>query len=778
MHMMRRIQTVVYGYGAIVANNVLTPIFVITLILVVALSILGQRTDAIFLSSVIVFNTVIAVIQESRARYRLDQLALLNIKTVRRVLGDGVEIIGIDKIAVGDELKLELGDQLLADGVITVATGLELDEALLTGEAVAVPATAGKQAFAGSMVSAGQGVIRVTAIGIGSWAGGIDKQLKATSRRQTPLQRALNRTVSALTVVAAVMSVIILVNGRLEDHALAGTVRTIVTAAISLVPEGLILASSLLLGYSAVKMAKKHILVQRLAAIEGFGRLEYLCLDKTGTLTGPDLEFEQMVLVDPGLTASVRRHLGALAYTGHRSPTIQAMVRGLKLVPTPGLTEQIAFSSSRKYSAVGYKYEGRLYHVALGAPDILQEDLSPELQARLAAWVASGLRVLMLASFESPGAFTLQEATATSATPLAFIVLRGKLRPGIVDVISRLQKNGVHIQVISGDHLGTVQAVAAEVGIEGYENGLTGADLERLPDNQWEKAVFNTTIFARVTPEQKLRLIKQFRSRGYTGMVGDGVNDALALKHADLGIAMAEGSAAARNVADVVLLDNSFRGLPVAIRLASEFVIRLELIAGLFFNRAIYGSLILIMTLIAGVEFPFLPRQVTMMNWFVVALPSIFWSVQPLTVVRRINPKRFFASTLGFAIPNGIISGIAIGAVYLLNAFNAESGSLALRSASVSAMLTTMVLGVAAFLFIPLGLGAKSPKLLHHQLLASLAVASFVAVALMAGGSTFRRFFEIVPVGIAAFVTAGTAVLIAGAFQYGVIARKKIIVEV
>ena len=256
-------------------------------------------------------------------------------------------------------------------------------------------------------------------------------------------------------------------------------------------------------------------------------------------------------------------------------------------------------------------------------------------------------------------------------------------------------------------------------------------------------------------------------------MVGDGVNDALALKHADLGIAMAEGSAAARNVADVVLLDNSFRGLPVAIRLASEFVIRLELIAGLFFNRAIYGSLILIMTLIAGVEFPFLPRQVTMMNWFVVALPSIFWSVQPLTVVRRINPKRFFASTLGFAIPNGIISGIAIGAVYLLNASNAESGSLALRSASVSAMLTTMVLGVAAFLFIPLGLGAKSPKLLHHQLLASLAVASFVAVALMAGGSTFRRFFEIVPVNAVAFVTAGVAVLAAGAIQYGVVARKK-----
>lgn len=770
----KSISKIARDYGAIVVYNLVTPIFIITMILVVALFILGQRTDAIFLSSVISFNSIIAVIQEARARYRVNQLSLLQARTVRRLLGESTEIVSFEAVAPGDLLVLEAGDQVLVDGVAVETSSLELNESLLTGEMLAIQPNVGRQLYAGSIVMAGRGVMKVTAVGEQTWAGKLNQQLKASTHRPTPLQRSLNRTISALTVAAVGISAIILINGRLEEHALAATVRTIVTAAISLVPEGLILASSLLLAVCAVKMARKKILVQRLAAVEGFGRLEFLCLDKTGTLTSPLLEFERLEALDERMARQIQQDLGAIVSIGKPSQTVQAIINGLESLAKAELSEEIAFSSSRKYSAVSYVASGGMRWVALGAPDVLAKQLEPKAQARLNSWTASGLRVLLLVAYDAPKTSTLAEAIQAEAKPLAFIVLRAQLRPGIKEVISRLQRDGTLIKVISGDHLSTVQAVAAQAGIKGYKAGLTGSELEHIAPNQWQDAVMRTTVFARVSPEQKLELIKTFQSHGFTGMVGDGVNDALALKHADLGIAMAEGSSAARDVADVVLLNNSFAGVPVATDLGSEFIIRLELIASLFFNRAIYGTIVLVMTLVAGVEFPFLPRQVTMMNWFVVALPSIFWSIQPLTISKRINPKNFFRATLGFAIPNGLLSGIAIGAIYLLSAGHAEAGSPELASASTLAMLAAAALGVAAFLLVPPSLAARGPQLVKRQILASLGVAALVASILSLGGLQLRRFFEIVPVSMLSLAMAATIVFATVGAQY-ILASKQFV---
>ena len=749
------------GLGRIIWRNVSSPIFIIILALVIALLVLGAFADALFLFSVIFFNTVIATAQELRAKWQVNKLALLNAHGVRKLLADDtVAEVPLAAIAAGDNIIVRAGDQMPVDGTVVQGRNVEVNEALLTGEAKLQARGIGDTVYAGSLVVTGEATVAVTLVGPASRVGQMNATLKTTITRLTPLQQSLNRTIGLLTVLAVVLIVIIFVNGHIEQTPLAELVITAVTGAISLVPEGLLLASSLLLAYAAVQMTQSRILAQRLAAIEGFGRLRYLCVDKTGTLTSPAMVYEQMIVIE-AVPDLIEADLARLV--GHdASPTMAAIGRGLKLPQVEEEPERISFSSERKYSAVRYRHLGRMRTVALGAPEILAAGSLPAaIEQQLAQFTQTGRRVLLLAAY--PNTPNLYQAVAGPAQALALVVLRQDLRPGVKAAVAHLQHTGVAVRVISGDNLATVQAIAAEVGITGSQRGITGSELARLNPRQWSEAVAATVVFARVTPEQKQRLIKSFHELGYTGMVGDGINDALALREADLGIAMAEGSQAARDVADVVLLGNSFVALPKAMALASAFILRLEMVATLFFNRIVASLVILLVTLVVGTDFAYLPRQITLMNWLVVGLPIVFWSLQPIVVTRHSNPAMFFRRTLSFAVPNGLLSGLAIVSTYLWVLGGGPDSPALLAEARTLAIAMTVILGLAAFLLSPRALGIAAPGLVWRQL--GLSVVALVAVGVSAAGGQFsRHFFGLVGlhwryVAVAAVIAAGVITL-------------------
>ena len=752
-------------YLDIIRRNLMSPIVIAIFLLALALLYAGERRDAWFISVVIAVNTIIGIVQEVRAKYALKQLELMSAPRARLVRGDEVAEVMYDALQVGDEILLEAGDELPADGVVLSARGLEVNESMLTGESASIDKKKHDEVYAATTVIAGSARVRVTAVGDATKAGAISATLKQYTPRLTPLQQAIQNAITFLTYCAIVLSLLVFARYRIAGFESVRILKTIITSAITIVPEGLLLASSLLLAFGSLKLAQAKVLPQKLSAIEAMALLNILCTDKTGTLTSDEITLERVEPFGSG-NEPVKQLTAMVAHeTSGGNATGKAIITALDLPYEYTVDDILAFSSARKFAGVRARVDGRVRTLIMGAPEYVARmaPLSTTEQQQIEKWTDDGLRVLLLAEFDDNNT-PLKSLKPGSGRPLAVVLLRNLLRDGVVDTVAFLQRQGVNIRVISGDNPRTVQYVARAAGINNPDTAITGAELAELDEPAFATAADQHTIFARVLPEQKERLIAHFSQQNhqFTGMVGDGVNDALALKKADLGVAMYAGAPASRRVADIILLNNSFNSLPLGMRLGNQIMQAIEVIATLFFHKIIYGLVLLAVTLVLGVIHPYAPRHITFLNIFLVTMPTIMWTLFPPRSHHRINPHNFWRDTLGAVTPIALVSGAAVSITYLM---------LRAMQPHDQDTVSTMTVLVATFfgVYLVFLVGPMLGVVLDRR--AKTARMLYIAAALLVASTSFavpllRRFFDFTIPTLAMIGPVAGVVVIAALLQW------------
>ena len=761
-------------YLDIIKRNLLSPIVLAIFLLAGALIYVREYRDAWFISVVIVVNSLIGIVQEIRAKRVLHRLELMSAPRAR-VLRDGQAVeVSYDSLVVGDEIILRAGDELPADAEVTVSKGLELNESMLTGESAAVEKVAGDTVLAATTVLAGEGTARVAAVGDQTKAGAISQVLKRYKPELTPLQVAIWRAITFLTYGAIVLAALIFIVYYFSGDDVVIILKTITSAAVTVVPEGLLLASSLLLAFGSLRLAQAKVLPQKLAAIEAMALLNLLAVDKTGTLTSDEVTLERVVAFDEimpensvpdtseksaaqAVAGSPARRFSEIklseaasaiasfaALIAHETSggniTGQAILTEITPPKHADIIEVMAFSSARKMAGVRAKIDGKTRTLMMGAPEFVAK-LAPVdamLQRQLDEWADSGLRVLMLAEFDDETT-RLKDLPDGSGRAIGAVILRNSLRDGVIDTVKFLQEQGVVIRVISGDNPRTVQHIARQAGIDNPDKAILGSALAGLSDKAFDKAADEHTIFARVLPEQKERLIAHFKQSGkFTGMVGDGVNDALALKKSDLGVAMYAGAPASRRVADIILLNNSFTSLPIGMKLGNRIMQAIEVIATLFFHKIIYGVVLLLSTMLVGLNYPYAPRHITFLNIFLVTMPTIMWTLFPPRPRHRVNPAHFWRDTLQAVAPIALLTGLTVAFTYwsgvTLHPHQAAE-------AATMTVLTATFFGVYLVFLVGPMLGVVLDKRAH--LARMLYMAGVLLVTLVSFGvEPLRQFFD------------------------------------
>lgn len=682
----------------IIKANIFTPFNLLLGILLVIILAVGEYRDALF-GFVLVGNALIGIVQEIRSKRSLDALAVLNApqSTVRR---DGADKTIASKDVVLDEIiMLMLGDQIVVDGEVIESTNLEIDESLLTGEAESVDKATNDPVMSGSFVVAGSGIMRATAVGADSYAFRLSSEARRFSLVKSELRTGINRVI----VIVGWMMIpvaLILISSQLATHdGFVPAVQGSVAGLVAMVPEGLVLLTSIAFAVGATRLASKKVLTQELAAIEGLARVDTICLDKTGTLTEGSLSLSTVEHLGGKATSSVDP-VSVLAAIGasdnHPNPSLAAIVAKYPEGPGWKLTNSIAFSSARKWSAAQFAEHGSWY---LGAPDILLDQAASSTtldsaRTRMEHYASQGQRVLLLAASL---AGLNGEILPNELEPIALVVLDEQLREAAPQTISYFGDQGIAVKVISGDSPVTVGAVATRCGVPGAADPI---DARTLPEDQEALAdvLEKHSVFGRVTPQQKRAMVHALQSRGHiVAMTGDGVNDTLALKDADVGIAMGSGSAAARAVARFVLLANDFSVFPSVVNEGRRVIANVERVANLFLTKTFYAVVLAIVVGIGRFPFPFLPRHFTIISALTIGIPGF---VLALSQNNRRAMSGFLRRVLRFAIPAGVIAAIATLVAYLIE----RNGDVPLDQSRTVAVITlfTIAIWVLAILCRPM----------------------------------------------------------------------------
>ena len=648
----------------------------------VVMLLVAPIQDSLF-GIVIIANTAIGIIQEFRASRTLAKLAVLGEAkpTVRRD-GIDVEVSAVD-IVLDDVILISTGDQLVVDGVVLSCDGLEIDESLLTGEADPVDKVAGDQAMSGSFVVAGSGSYQATRIGRDSFAAGLTEQAKQFHLTNSELRDSLNRFIRIISYLLLPVGLLLFVSQVFRaqipfDAAIRGTIAGVVT----MVPEGLVLLTSIAMAIAVIRLAGKKVLVQDLPAVEVLARVDTICVDKTGTLTEPGMRVREVIALDT--SAPIDSALSSLAAAeSSPNPTLQAIAEEYPVVGWE-CSANVPFSSARKWSSATFAGHGAW---VIGAPEMLLPDTDP-LRTRSDGIAADGARVLLLArAIGEPSA----ENGPGAVTPAALVVIDQRLRADAAETVEYFLAQGVHINVISGDNPATVGAIAREAGIPGADHPYDARDLPA--DLEGMAEVMQTqSVFGRVTPLQKQSMVDALHLRGSTvAMTGDGVNDVLALKNADLGIAMGSGSGATRAVAQLVLLNDRWSVMPSVVAEGRRVLGNIERVSDVFLTKSFYAMIISIMVGIFAFEFPFLPRHLSVIGALTIGIPGFFLALMPNT--ERFRPG-FFRRVLLFSAPAGVIAAAAA----LLSYFWALRLGEPVGSAQSAATVTLFIVTTAVLL--------------------------------------------------------------------------------
>jgi cation-transporting P-type ATPase E len=646
--------------------------------------VVGPVQDALF-GFVLIANALIGIVQELRAKRTLDRLTLLTAPRARVVRDGAATDLAVTDVVLDDLLVLQPGFQVVVDGEVVDGEGLEIDESLLTGEADPVEKDAGDEVRSGSFVAAGSGTYRATAVGPDAYAVRLARDARRFAVTRSELIDGINRILTwvtwAIVPTATLLFISQLRNASDWRHAVAGAV----AGTVAMVPEGLVLLTSLAFAVAAVRLARRRVLVKELPAVEGLARVDVLCIDKTGTLTEGKLEVASVEAVAGASDAEAAELLAALAANDPApNSTMRAIVERAGAAPagwTP--SGSVPFSSARKWSAVAFAERGT---VLLGAPDVLlaRADGSSSVAERAEALAAEGHRVVLLARADAPAVSS--EGLPDGLRPVALVILGDRIRPSAEQTLRYFAEQEVRVKVISGDDPRTVGAIATRLGLEGGDRPF---DARELPDDAGELAAVleDRSVFGRVTPEQKRAMVQALQGAGHVvAMTGDGVNDALALKDADIGVAMGSGSEATRGVAQLVLLDSDFDALPPVVAEGRRVLGNIERTSGLYLTKTVYAMLLSLAVGVVGFAFPFLPRHLTLVGALTIGIPSFFLALAPNT--DRFRPG-FVGRVLRFAVPAGTLAAIAVFIAYAV--VREEPGVTLLEARTAAVMVLTWI---------------------------------------------------------------------------------------
>ena len=675
----------------IIRANVFTRINAIlgTLFLIVLAT--GSVINGLF-GLLIVANSAIGIIQELRAKQTLDRLAIVGQAKplVRRQSGTQERPAG--EVVLDDVIELGPGDQIVVDGIVLEAANLEVDESLLTGEADAIDKNPGDTVMSGSFVVAGSGSYRATKVGRAAYAAQLANEASKFTLVKSELRSGINTILRFITYLLWPAGALIIYTQLFTVTGVGwreSVLRT-VGALVPMVPEGLVLMTSLAFAVGVVRLGRRQCLVQELPAIEGLARVDVVCADKTGTLTENGMRVSDLSTFTTDDAASVLAQMAADDVRPNAS--MAAIAEAYKLPPGWTQTANAPFKSATKWSGVSYGEHGNW---VLGAPDVLLAAGSPE--AEQAEQIgAQGLRVLLLGASDRP--VDAPDAPG-EVTPVALVTLEQRVRPDAGATLEYFAQQHVSVKVISGDNAVSVGAVAGSLGLHGET-----LDARHLPDEpeQLAETVSEYTTFGRVRPDQKRAMVHALQSRGHTvAMTGDGVNDVLALKDADIGVAMGSGSSATRAVAQIILLDNKFATLPYVVGEGRRVIGNIERVSNLFLTKTVYSVLLAVLVGLAGLSarffgtepvlYPFQPIHVTIAAWFTIGIPAFVLSLAP-------NNERahhgFVRRVMTAALPSGLVVGAATFASYLLAYHGKYADVVEQNQASTAALITLLVSAV------------------------------------------------------------------------------------
>jgi cation-transporting ATPase E len=685
-------------YAAIASRHLFTLFNLMVAPAAVALFVLGEWQAGIAASGMAIVNTAIGLFQEVRAKRHLDKLAILTENKARVVRDGESREIPASEVVLGDCLRLQTGDAIVADGAVLAANFLEVDEALLTGESDPVRRKEGDRLLSGSVCVAGDGWYRADKVGSEAFAQGISAQARRYSYSSSPMTAVINLIIKVLSFTAIALCVLYFALYFLHYVNADALVLMVAATITSMVPQGLVLTATVSFTLGALVMSRRGALVQRLNAVEAMAAVDVICTDKTGTLTTNRLtlaEFKNLAGDLPDDEARRRLALFAAASVDERNRNIQALRAALGPA-TAELLDQIPFKSQNRFSAVRIRDASTERVLVMGAAEVLTGRDGPEAAAAL-EFQRRGLRVLMFAEVPEGQTASFESGKLPAPLrPLALVALADELRPDAGAVLKALSAQGIAFKVISGDNPETVRATVAPLELPiSHEQIVSGHELAEAADKS--ALVASRSVFGRVEPQQKVEIVEALQAAGHhVAMIGDGVNDVLPIKKADLGVAMGEGSQAAKTVSSLVLENNDFAMLPETIEEGRTIVRNLRRAGKLFLVKNVY-SLVLILVYAAGflaLPFPYRPQQVTLLNWLVIGIPAF---IIALTRERSHSATKrdFLREVGGFALRSGIIFGVA-GVVMLALAKHAfDRDEMAQRTMLLSVLI---LLGITALL--------------------------------------------------------------------------------
>ena len=626
----------------IVMGNTLTFFNFINIVLLALVLSVRSYKNMLFIF-IIIANTLIGIFQEIKAKITLDKLKILTVSHVD-VIRDGVKkSVTVSELVKDDVILLKSGGQIPADGVILDGE-VDVNESLLTGESDSIHKTCGSKVLSGSFVTSGKAMCLLTEVGHDCYMEKLSSEAKQFKRYKTELQRNLDTILKFISIIIVPLGIILFakqywISGSTYEQAALDTV----AAVLGMIPEGLVLLTSVALALGAVRLARRSTLVRELFCIETLARVDTLCLDKTGTITEGHLcvQGEESVKEDIDLEQLIGRMVSAL---GDENETFQALRQHYKRNQSTNTKLVLPFSSERKFSGVVFEGEGTYL---MGAYQFIFPQADPAVLEKIAEYASQGLRVLTVA--HSPNEMT-DYTLAEDFEIVGFVFMTDVVRKNAPDILGYFEEQGVDLKVISGDDPVTVAAIAARAGLKDADKYIDATTIHT--DEEMEDAILKYSVFGRVTPKQKQQMVRLLKQNGRTvAMTGDGVNDVLALKDADVSIAMASGSEAAKNTANLVLLNSDFASLPHIVNEGRRVINNIKAAASMFLIKTGFSVLTALLTIIVGQNYPFQPIQLSVINGCAVAIPTMLLQLEPS--FQKVN-KHFFREVLRMSMPAAI----------------------------------------------------------------------------------------------------------------------------
>ena len=656
-------------YQQILKQNFITFINIALFVIGLVMILFGLWGDAFVSVGVIALNIIVSVVQEFRAKRKLDKIALLT-RPQSTVIREGQEkIVDPSELVLGDIIVAKPGDQIVVDGAVVGEGRIDVDESLLTGESDLVPKTNGNEVLSGSFCVTGSVAYEAQKVGADSFINKLTVSAKQFKSVRTPLQQDINFVVRILLMIATLIGLIFALSFVIRDVSVIQTVQTAAVIA-GLVPAGLVLMTATAYAMGALRMSGRGALIQQSNAVESMSNVNVLCLDKTGTLTANRILLHAVhPLVDDETT--FKNILGDYARTtraGNR--TSDALLEGCDGAERR-ILDEVPFSSARKWSALSFDDQNRRGVYVLGAPEMLTPYLPTDAhiaQDQMDAWANQGLRVLLVAySSDVSGLHDANEDPQLPDTlkPYGVVSFSDELRPEAKETLAGFMEAGIELKIISGDNPHTVAALAKQAGLSAELQAISGIELANMSEAQFIETAQDSTVFGRITPEQKEKLVDTLRAKGnYVAMIGDGVNDVLSLKKAQIGIAMQSGSAATRGVADIVLLNDSFAALPAAFMEGQRILNGMSDIIRLFLTRAFYAALIIIGTaVVVDVElFPFIPKHASLITLLSIGFPTFGIAAWARAGVPKTNQVK---SSMRFVFPAALTMAFVAILIYM-----------------------------------------------------------------------------------------------------------------